>query len=77
MSGNTKTQSFVPLSNIKAENVVVDSVCDEPILKSNPNRFVLFPIKYNDIWNMYKQHKASFWTAEEIDLYQVKILVKF
>lgn len=31
------------------------------------NRFVLFPIKYNDIWDMYKKHKASFWTAEEID----------
>lgn len=35
----------------------------------NPNRFVLFPIKYNDIWNMYKKQLASFWTVEEIDLY--------
>lgn len=42
---------------------------EEPILKENPNRFVLFPIQYNDIWKMYKEHKASFWTAEEIDLY--------
>ena len=32
------------------------------------NRYVLFPIKYNDIWDMYKKHKASFWTAEEIDV---------
>lgn len=54
MSGNTKTQTFVPLSNIRAENIVVSSDCEEPILKPNPNRFVLFPIKYNDIWNMYK-----------------------
>lgn len=42
---------------------------EEPILKENPNRFVLFPIKYNDIWKMYKEQVASFWTAEEIDLY--------
>ncbi|KAJ4331822.1 Ribonucleotide-diphosphate reductase (RNR), small subunit [Didymella glomerata] len=40
----------------------------EPILQENPNRFVLFPIKYHDVWQMYKKAEASFWTAEEIDL---------
>lgn len=40
----------------------------EPILKENKDRFVLFPIKHNDIWEMYKKAEASFWTAEEIDL---------
>lgn len=40
----------------------------EPILDENPDRFVLFPIKYKEIWNMYKQEEASFWTLEEIDL---------
>jgi len=40
----------------------------EPLLKENPNRFVLFPIEDNDIWQMYKKAEASFWTAEEIDL---------
>jgi hypothetical protein len=40
----------------------------EPLLQENPHRFVLFPIKHNDIWRMYKKAKASFWTAEEIDL---------
>jgi len=40
----------------------------EPILKENPNRFVLFPIEHNDIWAYYKKSQASFWTAEEIDL---------
>jgi ribonucleoside-diphosphate reductase beta chain len=40
----------------------------EKILESNPNRFVIFPIEYNDIWEYYKQHQAAFWTAEEIDL---------
>ncbi|MFN4235171.1 MAG: ribonucleoside-diphosphate reductase small subunit [Bacteroidia bacterium] len=40
----------------------------EPILQDNKDRFVLFPIKHNDIWAMYKKAEASFWTAEEIDL---------
>jgi ribonucleoside-diphosphate reductase subunit M2 len=43
-------------------------VSDEPILQENPQRFVLFPIKYHEIWQMYKKAEASFWTAEEIDL---------
>ena len=42
----------------------------EPILAENPNRFVLFPIVHDDIWNFYKKTEASFWTAEEIDLHQ-------
>jgi len=40
----------------------------EEILKPNPSRYVLFPIKYNEIWQMYKKAEASFWTVEEIDL---------
>ena len=40
----------------------------EPILEENPNRFVIFPIKHDDIWEFYKKSEASFWTAEEIDL---------
>lgn len=40
----------------------------EPILVENPNRFVLFPIQHNDIWEIYKKSEANFWTAEEIDL---------
>ncbi|MFM1836318.1 MAG: Ribonucleoside-diphosphate reductase, partial [Bacteroidota bacterium] len=42
----------------------------EPLLVEDPNRFVLFPIKHDDIWRFYKQSQASFWTAEEIDLQQ-------
>lgn len=40
----------------------------EKILVENPNRFVIFPIEHNDIWEFYKQHQAAFWTAEEVDL---------
>jgi ribonucleoside-diphosphate reductase beta chain len=40
----------------------------EKILVENPNRFVIFPIEHNDIWEYYKMHQAAFWTAEEVDL---------
>jgi ribonucleoside-diphosphate reductase beta chain len=40
----------------------------EPLLIENKQRFVLFPIKYNQVWEMYRKHKACFWIAEEIDL---------
>ena len=40
----------------------------DPILQSTKDRFVLFPIQYDEIWKMYKQAEASFWTTEEIDL---------
>jgi len=42
----------------------------EHILQENSDRFVLFPVKYHDIWEMYKKAEHSFWTAEEIDLAQ-------
>merc|ERR1739838_642671 len=41
---------------------------EEPLLRDNPNRFVILPIQYDDIWRMYKKAQASFWTAEEVDL---------
>ncbi|HEY8959409.1 ribonucleoside-diphosphate reductase small subunit [Chitinophaga sp.] len=41
---------------------------NEILLKENKDRFVLLPIKYPKIWEQYKKHEASFWTAEEIDL---------
>lgn len=43
---------------------------EEELLRDNPNRFVLFPIQYPRIWEMYKQAQASTWVAEEIDLEQ-------
>ena len=41
---------------------------DEILLKKNKNRFVLFPIKYNDIYEEYKKAESTFWTINEIDL---------
>ena len=40
----------------------------EPLLTPDDNRFVMFPIKYNDIWDMYKKQVECFWRPEEIDL---------
>lgn len=41
---------------------------EEPLLRENPNRFVMFPLVYDDIWMYYKKAVASFWTVEEVDL---------
>ena len=41
---------------------------NELLLRENKDRFVLLPINYPKVWEKYKQHEASFWTAEEIDL---------
>jgi ribonucleotide reductase beta subunit family protein with ferritin-like domain len=40
----------------------------EPILQENDLRFVLFPIKYQGVWDLYKEAQSSFWTAEELSL---------
>jgi|TARA_B110000902_G_C14212521_1_gene551887 ribonucleoside-diphosphate reductase beta chain len=52
------------IEEVLPENTAVE----EPILKENPKRFVLFPIQHDDIWAEYKKQEASIWTAEEIDL---------
>ena len=44
---------------------------EEPLLNSSTNRFVVFPLKYPDIWDMYKKALASFWTPEEISFSDV------
>ena len=40
----------------------------EPILESTDDRFVMFPLQYTDIWNLYKKQVDCFWRAEEVDL---------
>jgi ribonucleotide reductase beta subunit family protein with ferritin-like domain len=40
----------------------------EPLLEPDNSRFTLFPIRYDNLWKMYKEAEALFWTAEEIDL---------
>lgn len=40
----------------------------EPLLQPDDNRFVMFPIQHDDIWQMYKKQIDCFWRTEEIDL---------
>jgi ribonucleoside-diphosphate reductase subunit M2 len=55
--------------DIKSKNILYCKLEKfEPILMENPERFVLFPIKYDGVFQMYKKQMASFWTAEEINL---------
>jgi len=65
---NIQDNLINPASN---SNRIYPAMIDEsaePLLKENKNRFVIFPIKYPEIWKFYKKHVASFWTAEEVDL---------
>lgn len=40
----------------------------EPLLMRDDSRFVIFPIKHDDIWELYKKQMEVFWTVDEIDL---------
>ena len=46
-----------------AENATEENRVAEPLLDPNDDRFTMFPIKYGDIWEMYKKAEASFWTG--------------
>ena len=41
---------------------------NEPILRTNPDRFVIFPIEHQDIWDYYEIELESMWTVKEVDL---------
>ena len=41
---------------------------DEPLLCEDKSRFVMFPIQYYDVWDMYKKQVDCFWRTEEVDL---------
>lgn len=66
--------SFVASNSIHPTEMASESeqkgAWDEPLLKPNPKRFVLFPIQYPALWEMYKKQVASIWFAEEIDTSQ-------
>jgi ribonucleoside-diphosphate reductase subunit M2 len=46
----------------------MSKITNEPLLAPDDNRFVMFPIRYDDIWEMYKKQVDCFWRPEEIDL---------
>jgi ribonucleoside-diphosphate reductase subunit M2 len=53
-----------------SNNNTVTANTIEPLLAPDDNRYVMFPIKYNDIWEMYKRSIDSFWHTGEISLAQ-------
>ncbi|CAF3987176.1 unnamed protein product, partial [Rotaria sp. Silwood1] len=57
---STKTNE----NDLNEKNISID----EPLLRDNPSRYVLFPIKYHNIWKFYKRALASIWACEEVDL---------
>jgi ribonucleotide reductase beta subunit family protein with ferritin-like domain len=71
----SQVQFAVPIAQSQAESqytyedvTQTQQVLPEPLLAKNPNRFVLFPIQYHDVWEMYKKCQACFWVVDEIDL---------
>jgi len=68
----TKSKSPVKSEKVKeketTKKVVAFDRDSEPLLRDNPQRFVIFPIQYADIFKKYKEAVASFWTVEEVDL---------
>ena len=56
----------VKKSNTDVKRKTEAEKTQEPLLMENPRRFVILPIQYGDIWQMYKKAEASFWTAEEV-----------
>lgn len=69
----TTTSKTIKEEKREAEQInhsIKKELINEPICQDydNERRFSLFPIQHPDLWSMYKQHVASFWTADEIDL---------
>ena len=61
----TTTSSSWSRESMSYPDGFVETICRQD---DDGARFSLFPIEYADLWSMYKQHVASFWTADEIDL---------
>lgn len=64
-TGTNETTDPVAAAEPLPEPVVL---APEPLLDAKEDRFVIFPIKHQDLWSKYKQHQSVHWTPEEIDL---------
>jgi len=83
-TNNTSTDSFenaftnhppVPqhvdsIDSLILSKKVETAILKEPLLESEEGKYVMFPIKYNDVWDMYKKQLDSFWRCEEINMFK-------
>lgn len=69
LSPTKKAVQEEPLKgSVQDEAVMEVDTSTEPLLRDNPHRFVILPIQYPEVFQMYKKAVASFWTVEEVDL---------
>ena len=47
---------------------IINYMSEELLLSESEKRYVIFPIKHDEFWEMYKKAEANFWTTEELDL---------
>ena len=68
----TVEKSLTPTLTTSSIDTYIEDLCvvptieTEDILMENPNRFVMFPIQYHEVWQYYKKALSSFWIAEEL-----------
>jgi len=56
------------ISDIPNRGVSLELEADELLLIEDTQRYVLFPIKYQPIFNIFKEAQSSYWTVEELHL---------
>ena len=65
---SSQSESGTKISNPEELTESKKTQSSEPLITDPDNRHVLLPIRHRDLWNLYKQAQASYWTVEEIDL---------
>lgn len=63
-----KVAAKAALQSDESSMLTPAEIQEEPLLQDNPDRFVVLPIQYPVVWDMYKKAMASFWTVDEVDL---------
>lgn len=68
MSHNIDTITSITTTISSHVTPIVTPLFTEEILTENKNRYVIYPIKYDKVWKMFKTAESAFWTVEEVDL---------
>jgi ribonucleotide reductase beta subunit family protein with ferritin-like domain len=68
MQNQSIDKSYKNTNETEHQNKEKKEIEEEYLTKENPNRFVIFPIKHNDIWEAFQTHRKTFWVENEVDL---------